>query len=195
MRWASGKNDVRLAPTGLTVGSEGQLRHRSGLPDRSGDSRCQAAAISPAPCPSQTLRQPRRHYAAPASSDDARNAPTDNDLRRQAQVTAPSDVLTARRNHRPCNAICPALSPRAMSAEAPPSAPRALGNGSTRQTDLQQQALSEPMPRAAAAHTKTSAQDGSGVPCNSRNAQALGTDRNTYLTSTHSDNQQIPRGN
>jgi len=44
-----------------------------------------------------------------------------------AQVTAPSDKLTARQNRRPCNAICPARSTRAMLAEAPPGAPRALG--------------------------------------------------------------------
>jgi len=43
------------------------------------------------------------------------------------QVTALSDELTARRNCIPCNAICPARYPRAMSAEAPHGAPRALG--------------------------------------------------------------------
>jgi hypothetical protein len=82
-----------------------------------------------APCPSQTLRQPRRHYAAPASSDDAQIAPADKDLRWLAQVTAPSDGLTARQNRRPCNAICLARSTRALSAEAPSGAPRALGQG------------------------------------------------------------------
>jgi hypothetical protein len=58
------------------------------------------------PAPSQTLRQPRRHYAAPASSDDAQIAPADNDLRRLPQLTALSDVLNARRIRRPCNALC-----------------------------------------------------------------------------------------
>ena len=81
------------------------------------------------PAPDQALRQPRRHYAAPASSDDARIAPADNHLRWLAQVMAPSDGLTARQNRRPCNAICPARSPRATSAEAPSGAPRALGQG------------------------------------------------------------------
>ena len=66
---------------------------------------------------------------APAGSDDARNAPADKDLRWLAQVMAPSDGLTARQNRRPCNAICPARSPRATSAEAPSGAPRALGQG------------------------------------------------------------------
>lgn len=83
----------------------------------------------------------------------------------QPQVTIPRDGLTARQNRRACNAICPARSPRAMSAMAPSGAPRALGNGSTRWSDLQQQAPSKPMPRAAAASSKTSAQNGSGVPC------------------------------
>ena len=59
------------------------------------------------PALGRTLRQPRRHYAAPASSDDARTAPADKELRWLAQVTAPSDGLAARQNHRPCNAICP----------------------------------------------------------------------------------------
>jgi hypothetical protein len=104
---SSGMTLARPAPTGITVGPESQLRHRSGLPDRRGDNRLQAAAISPAPCPSQSLRQPRRHYAAPASSDDAQNSPADNDLRKLAQVTAPRDELKARRIRRPCNAICP----------------------------------------------------------------------------------------
>ena len=34
-----------------------------------------AGAIAGRPASSQTLRQPRRHYAAPASSDDAQNTP------------------------------------------------------------------------------------------------------------------------
>ena len=75
-------------------------------PERSGDSRCPTAAIPQRPAPGRTLRQPRRHYAAPAGSDDARIAPADKDLRWLAQVRAPSDGLTARPNRRPCNAIC-----------------------------------------------------------------------------------------
>ena len=59
----------------------------------------------------------------------------------------------------------PTRDPRVTSAEAPCGAPRALGQGLARRTDLQQQATSVPMPRAAAARQKTSAQDGSGVPC------------------------------
>jgi len=54
-----------------------------------------------------------------ARSDDARDAPADTDLRWLAQVKAPSDVLTARRNRRPCNAICMPRSPRATSAKVP----------------------------------------------------------------------------
>ena len=59
----------------------------------------------------------------------------------------------------------PARNLRAPSAETPSGAPRARGHGLTRRTDLQQQATSVPMLRAAAARQKTSAQDGSGVPC------------------------------
>jgi len=48
---ASGTTGARPDPTGVPVGPVRQLRHQSGLPDRSGNSRSQAAAISPAPCP------------------------------------------------------------------------------------------------------------------------------------------------
>ena len=81
------------------------------------------------------------------------------------QVTAPRDGLTARQSCRPRNAICHARSLRAMSAMAPPGAPRALGEWLDPMTDLQQQAPSMPMPRAAAVSRKISAQNGSGVPC------------------------------
>ena len=43
--------------------------------------------------------------------------------------------------------------------------PRAQGMGSNQRSDLQQQAPSGSTPRAAAASSKTSAQDGGGVPC------------------------------
>lgn len=167
MRQASGTTDARPAPTGIAAAPDRLLRYRarparpkrrqpmsnccklaSALPL---DNRCANRVVTTRRQPvvtTRTLPQRTRGYAG------------------QPQVTAPRDGLTARQNRRPCNAICLSRSPRAMSAMAPPGAPRALGiNGSTRWTGLQQQAPSKPMPRAAAASSKTSAQDGSGVPC------------------------------
>ena len=86
--------------------ARGLLRHRSSPSDRSGVNRYLTAAIPQLPASDRTLRQPRRHYAARASSDDAQLAPADKDLRWLAQVRTPSDGLTARQNRRPCNAIC-----------------------------------------------------------------------------------------
>jgi len=119
--------------------------------DRSGNSRDAAAATAPAACPSP-LRQPRRHYAAPASSDDAHAAPAHE---RFAGAVASDDptwrapwrVKTSDRATRPA----PARSPRAMSAMAPTGPPRALGQWLTRWFAFPQEAPSTPMPRAAAA--------------------------------------------
>ncbi len=44
---------------------------------------------------SHELRQQRRHYAAPASSDDAHDAPAHQRFRGLSQVTDPSDGLTS----------------------------------------------------------------------------------------------------
>jgi len=104
------------------------------------------------PAPGPTLRQPRRHYAAPASSDDAQIAPADNNLRRLPQLTAPSDVLKARQYRRPCNAICIRPLPAGHISRSAIWRTQSRGiDGSPRWTDLQQQAPSVPMPRAAAA--------------------------------------------
>ena len=53
------------------------------------------------------------------------------------------------------------------------------------------------MPRAAAANGKLRHKTGvvSRVPCSSRNASAYGTDRNTYLTSTHQRQRTESKGN
>ena len=78
---------------------------------------------APAGLSGHALRQPfASSLQAPAGSDVAGNAPADKGLEALALVTAPSDGLKARRNRRPCNAICPARSPRAMLAKALPGA-------------------------------------------------------------------------
>jgi len=139
------------------------------------------------PAASPTLRQPRRHYAAPASSDDAQIAPADNDLRRLPQGTAPSDGLTARQNRRPCNAICTRPLPAGNVSRAQSGAPRALGQGLNPMDRLATAKRHRCQCRVPRRPPDSSAQAGvvSRVPCSSRNAQAFGTDRNTYLTSTH----------
>ena len=81
-----------------------------------------------------------------------------------AQVTAPSDELTTRQSRRPCNAICPARSKRAMSAEAPVGAPRTMGKWLN---PMGRFATAKRHRRQAACRGgkwKTSAQNGSGVP-------------------------------
>ena len=140
----------------------------------------------PAPC--HTLRQPRRHYAVPASSDDAQIAPADKDLRWLAQVTAPRDVLTARQNRRPCNAICPG--PSFAGHVSRGAIWRTLSPGTRAQPDeptcsIKRHRCQCRVPRRPARRPRHKTGVVSRVPRSSRNAQAFGTDRNTYLTSTH----------
>ena len=93
-----------------------------------------------------------------------------------SQVTDPSDGLRrvhpsprkrspGRRLRSPTTAMKPAPAGTADLRTALRCIPRAQGMGPNRRTDLQQQAPLGPTPRAAAASSKTSAQDGSGVPC------------------------------
>ena len=140
------------------------------------------------PAPSQNLRQPRRHYAAPASSDDARNAPADKDLRWLAQVTAPRDVLTA---------SIPQTVQRDLHLPAPrgPRQPeRNLAhpepwdrwlNSMNRLATAKRHRRQCRVPRRQTERPRHKTGVVSRVPRSSRNAQAFGTDRNTYLTTTH----------
>ena len=65
---------------------------------------------------------------APAGSDDARNAPADNDLPSLAPVADPSDGLPARQLRRPCNAVClPTCHWQASSTRRPCGAPASSG--------------------------------------------------------------------
>lgn len=65
---------------------------------------------------------------APAGSDDARNAPADNDLPSLAPVADPSDGLPARQLRRPCNAVClPTCHWQASSTRRPRGAPASSG--------------------------------------------------------------------
>ncbi len=126
-RQASGTTGARPSPTGTAAATDGP-----GLPTPVGqteaatvdvqllqprqrpvaDSRCANRVVTTRRQPVVTTRmlpqRPRAHCGQP-------------------QVTAPRDGLTARQNSRSCNAICPARSPRAMSAMAPPGAPPSLG--------------------------------------------------------------------
>ena len=167
MRQASDTTNARPAPTSIAAAPDGRQGHqaRPARPKRRADVKLLQSHQRPAqanPCANRVVTTRRQPVVTTRKQPQRTRAYTG-----LPQVTAPRDVLTARRNHRPCNAICTARSPRAtLTAEAPPGAPRALGiNGSTRWTDLQQQAPSKPMPRAAVASSKTSAPDGSGVPC------------------------------
>ena len=103
-------------------------------------------------------------------------------------VTAPSDELNTRRIRRSCNAICARPLPRAMSAEAHFGAPRALGQGlnpMNRLAAAKRHRCQCRVPRWPERRPRHKSRVVSRVPCSSCNAQALGTDRNTYLTSIH----------
>ena len=86
------KHRARQTPTlplnGILAVSSSRPQYSGQSVDRSGEGRHHAAAISPALCANQLaqengLYQPRRHYAALASSDDAHAAPA-----KQCQTTA-----------------------------------------------------------------------------------------------------------
>ena len=96
--------------------------------DRSGNSRDASLLQSRPPCP-VPLRQPRRHYAAPASSDDAPPQRT-SVLPGLSQVTTPRDGLPARQKPRTVQRGLPSPLPRDMSARPPTGAPEPWGNGS-----------------------------------------------------------------
>ena len=104
------------------------------------------------------------------------------------QVTAPSDVLTARQNRRPCNAICPG--PSFAGHVSRGAIWRTLSPGTRAQPDeptcsIKRHRCQCRVPRRPARRPRHKTGVVSRVPRSSRNAQAFGTDRNTYLTSTH----------
>ena len=129
-RQASGTTAARPCPNRHRCG----LRRPAALPTPAGQTEAATADV--------WLLQPRQR---PAADPDTRCANRVVTTRRQPvvttrmlpqrpraycgqpQVTVPRDGLTARQNSRSCNAICPARSPRAMSAMAPPGAPPSLG--------------------------------------------------------------------
>ena len=183
-----GTTNARPAPTGITAGPEDQLRHHPARRTEAATAEVKLLQLRQRPAPSRTLRQPRRHYAAPASSDDARIAPADKDLRWLAQVTAPSDGLTARQNRRPCNAICPGPPfaghvSRGAIWRTPSHGTRAQPDETTCSSNRHRCQCRVPRRRERRPRHKTGVV--SRVPCSSRNAQAFGADRNTYLKSTH----------
>ena len=134
---------------------------------------------------------------APAGSDDARNAPADKDLLWLAQVMAPSDGLTARQNRRPCNAICPGPPfaghvSRSAIWRTPSPGTRAQPDEPTCSSNRHRCQCRVPRRREGRPRHITGVV--SRVPCSFRNAQALGMDRNTYLTSTHQRQRTDTRG-
>ena len=164
-------------------GDEATALPQSSMRDRSGISRDAAAAIAPAHCRSP-LRQPRRHYAAPASSDDAHAAPAHGRFAGAVASDAPRDGLP--------RASRPRTAQRGLHPPAPrgpcqpwrqPAHPEPWGNGSpdgspSRRKRHRRQCR---VPRRPAA-TRHETGVVSRVPRGSRNAQAFGTDRNTDLT-------------
>ena len=101
---------------------------------------------------------------------------------------APSDGLTARQNRRPCNAICPGPPiaghvSRSANWRSPSHGTRAQPDEPTCSSNRHRCQCRLPRRREGRPRHKTGVV--SRVPCSFRNAQAFGTDRNTYLTSTH----------